>query len=155
MGFSVSASFAVAAIAGLIALSLLYPAVSTGFEQVTEAEQDAGERRLNALNTDINVTRACVDGATNRLEVDVENVGATELGVDRTHVLVNNDYQLTAVSRSVDGNPNTGVWAPGQTLELVYDVSGQRIIESIPVDPGRVTVATEHGVRSSKGVGAC
>ena len=149
MGFSVSASFAVAVIAGFIALSMLYPAVSGGFESVSQASQDAGDRRLNAINTAINITSACVDATTNEVTVTVENTGATSLGLDRTHVLLNNDYQVSFVSREVDGNPNTAVWAPGQTLVMEYSFGGQSLIESIPPDPGRVTVATEYGVRDS------
>lgn len=149
MGFSVSASFAVAVIAGLIALGMLYPAVSGGFESVSEASQDAGERRLNAINTDINVTSACHDTAANQVTVTAENVGATSLGLDRTHVLINNDYQLTFLSRTVEGNPNTAVWAPGEVVTLVYSYTGQSNIEAVPADPGRAIVATEHGVRDS------
>lgn len=155
MGFSVSASFAVAVIASLIALGMLYPAVSGGFESVSQASQDAGERRLNAINTDINITSACVDGSTNELTIDVDNTGATSLGLNRTHVLIGNDYQLSAVSRTVSGNANTEVWAPGETATLVYSIGSQSLIESIDPDPGRVTVATEYGVRDSKGSTSC
>lgn len=155
MGFSVSASFAVAVIAGFIALGMLYPAVSGGFESVSQASQDAGDRRLNAINTAINVTSACVDGSTNELTVEVENTGATSLGLNRTHVLIGNDYQVSFVSRTVNGNPNTEVWAPGQTVTLVYSISAQSLIESIDPEPGRVTVATEYGVRDSKESTSC
>lgn len=155
MGFSVSAAFAVTVIAGLIALGMLYPALAGGFEQVNEAEQGAGDRRLNAINTDIEITSACVDSGTSQLTVEVENVGATGLGLNRTHVLVSNEYQLTFVSRTVEGNPNTLVWAPGQTVTLVYTFVGQSNIEIVPPDPGRVTVATEYGVRDSAGGVPC
>lgn len=155
MGFSVSASFAVAVIAGFIALGMLYPAVSGGFESVSQASQDAGERRLAAINTDINITSACVDGSTDELTIEVENTGSTGLNLNRTHVLVGNDYQVSFESRSVGGNADTLVWAPGQTATLVYSVTAQSNIESIAPDPGRVTVATEHGVRDSAGTTEC
>lgn len=155
MGFSVSASFAVAVIAGFIALGMLYPAVSGGFASVSQASQDAGDRRLNAINTAINITSACVDAATNELTVKVDNTGATSLGLNRTHVLIGNDYKLTFVSRTVSGNPNTEVWAPGQTATLVYSIGTQSLIESIDPDPGRVTVATEYGVRDAMETASC
>jgi flagellar protein FlaF len=155
MGFSVSAAFAVAIIAGFIALGMLYPAVSGGFESVSQASQDAGERRLNAVNTEINVTRACFDAGTNQLEVGVDNVGSTSLGLDRTHVLVDNVYQTSYVSRDVNGNANTAVWAPGQTVNYVFSYAGNSVIESVPGEAGRVTVATEHGIRDSRGIGSC
>lgn len=149
MGFSVSASFAVAVIAGFIALGMVYPAVSGSFESVSQASQDAGERRLDAINTDINVTEACHDTAADEITVKAENVGATALGLNRTHVLIDNDYQLTSVSRTVEGTPDTEVWAPGEVVTWVYSYSGQSNIEAVPPDPGRVIVATEHGIRDS------
>lgn len=155
MGFSVSASFAVAVIAGFIALGMLYPAISGGFESVSQASQDAGDRRLDAINTAINVTSACYDDAASEIRVDVENTGATALGLNRTHVLLENVYQLTFVSRSVAGTSNTEVWAPGQTLSLTYSFTAQGNLESVPGEPGRLTVATEHGVRQSRDIVAC
>lgn len=155
MGFSVSASFAVAVIASLIALGMLYPAISGGFESVSQASQDAGERRLNAINTAVNVTEACYDVSNDRIHLEAENTGSTGLGLNRTHVLVDNVLQLSFENREIDGISDTEVWAPGETATLNVTYSGQSNIESVDPDPDRLTVATEHGVRDSEGIGEC
>lgn len=155
MGFSVSASFAVAVIASLIALGMLYPAVSGGFESVSEASQTAGERRLASVNTAINITSVCYDSGTNEVRLSVENTGSEGLGLNRTHVLIDNNYQVSFDSRDVDGITGTAVWAPGETANLVLSYTAGSIIEGIAPDPGRVTVATEHGVKDSEAVSAC
>lgn len=155
MGFSVSASFAVAVIAGFIALGMLYPAVSGSFEAVSQASQDAGDRRLNAINTDIDITTACYDAGADRIQLAVENTGSTGLGLNRTVVLIDNLVQLSFDERDVDGIAGTAVWAPGETANINYTYTGQSNLESVDPDPQRLTVATEHGVVDSKAVGRC
>lgn len=155
MGFSVSASFAVVVIAGFIALGMLYPAVSNGFGAVSEASQDAGDRRLAAINTDIDVTTACYDGEDNRVELAVENTGSTALGLNRTQVLIDNVVYLSFDDREIGGIAGTEVWAPGETARTNYTYVGQSNIESVDPNPGRLTVATEHGVIDSEAIKPC
>lgn len=155
MGFSVSAAFAVAVIASLIALGMVYPAVSNGFESVSEASQDAGERRLAAANTDIEITQACYDAGADQVELQVENTGSIGLGLDRTHVLVENNLQLSFDDRDVDGIADTAVWAPGETAHITYTYSAQSNIESVDPELSRLTVATEHGVMDSEAIVPC
>lgn len=155
MGFSVSASFAVAVIAGFIALGMVYPAVSGGFESVSGASQDAGERRLAAINTDVNVTEACFDAGNDRIHLEVENTGSTGLGLNRTHVLVDNVLQVSFEDRDVDGISGTEVWAPGETAAINFTYTQPSNIESVEPDPDRLTVASEHGVYDSEAVGTC
>ena len=155
MGFSVSAAFAVTVIAGLIALGMLYPALAGGFEQVSEAQQGAGERRLDAINTAIDVTEACFDAGNDRIHLEVQNVGSVGLGLNRTHVLVDNVVQLSFESREVEGIANSAVWAPGETVRMNFSYTELSNIESVEPDPGRITVATEHGVFDSEAIGGC
>lgn len=155
MGFSVSASFAVVVIAGFIALGMLYPAVSGSFESVSAASQDAGDRRLAAINTDVAVTMACFDTGNDRIHLQAENTGSTGLGLDRTHVLIDNVVQLTFENREVDGISGTAVWAPGETATINFTYTEASNIESVEPDPQRLTVATEHGVFDSSAVGRC
>lgn len=138
MGFSVSASAAIIFLSAFMAFGMLYPAVANGYEQVTESHADATDRDLAQQNTAIQLSNTSY--ADGNLSVDVENAGTTALSVEATDVLVNNTYR-SAVSSQVEGDANTDLWLPGETLTVTVSAAS---------NDGRVTVVTEHGVSAGR-----
>ena len=136
MGFSVSASAAIVFVGFVVAFTTLYPVAANGFERVTDARDDAGDRALERENTAIDHLNVSYDDATDTLTVNVTNTGTTELSVEHTDLLVDNTYW--SGTRSVDGRTDTDVWLPGETLTVT--------VENVTMTPDRVTVVTDHGV---------
>lgn len=154
MGFSVSGSFAVVAVAVFVAVSALYTASFDGFEQVTDAQEETFDDRLDEKNTEIEIQRAewRNDGdatpGNEYLAINVTNNGTTVLSVNDTDVVVDNDYQTTFTRRDVDGDTGTELWAPGETLNI--RINDEDLAAGVP--PERVRVTTEHGVAAATGV---
>ena len=136
MGFSVSASAAIVFVGFVVAFTTLYPVAANGFERVTDARDDAADRALDQRNTAVELSNVSYENATDTLTVEVTNTGATELSVAETDLLVDNTYWTG--NRSVDGDADTDVWLPGETLTITAG--------NVTLEPERVKVVTEHGV---------
>lgn len=141
MGVSVSVSAAIVFVGLFISIGMVYPAVANGYESIEEARTDAADRELNTKNTDIAVANATYSGGT--LTVDVTNEGTTALGVEATDVLVDGQYRTSFDRRAVDGDTETSVWLPGETLTVELSAS---------TAPDRVVVVTEGGVEAGVSV---
>lgn len=163
MGFSVSGSFAIIAVGTFIAIGMFYGAASNGAERVTDSQQAAFNDRLEQQNTAINITTAEWDttGPADTLVIDVKNSGSTALTVNNTDYVVDNEL-ITHVnisndkhsSESVDGNSDTDLWLPGETLHVEIT---RNIIDSLrnPADsPDRVKIVAGPGIAASQGVTA-
>ena len=141
MGFSVSGSAAIVFVGLFFAFGTFFTASTNSMEDVTDANSDWQDQQLAQQNTDIAITDAVYDNVTDSLVVGVDNVGATTLSVNRTDLIIDNEYQTTTQSRDVDGDSTTDVWAPGQ--RLTYNVSATS-------QPDRVKVTTETGVAATE-----
>lgn len=136
MGVEVSASWLVVFLATLIAFGTLYPAANNAGERMADAGaaelQDDREQR----KTEIEIKRVEWDG--NQVTIKVKNTGQTKLTVNGADVLVNGEYYSPSEGDeySVDGDSDTDIWRPRETL---------RIVLSTPT-PNRVKVVTEHGL---------
>ena len=155
MGFSVSGSFAIIAVGTFIAVGVFYGAASNGAELVTESQSDAFDNRLEQQNTAINITRAEYDTSlvTDTLIIEVKNTGSTALEVNDTDYIVDNELIThedvrDQGSESVDGDSDTQLWLPGETLRIEITST---IFEDI-TNPDRVRIVTGPGVADSKGV---
>lgn len=138
MGFSTSGAALILFLGILVSASVLVPAVERTVEAVTDAEADRNDRLLDRQNAAIAVRNVTYDEAAPAVTVEVTNVGATTLSVDRTDLLLNGTLR-TGYETSVDGVLGRSIWAPGETLTFeVADPDGR---------PVRVEVVTEHGVK--------
>ena len=137
MGFSVSGASAIIFVGMFISFGMVYTAASNGYEAVSEAQSAAQEDALAQTNTAIDVVNASYDAATDTLVVNVSNTGASSLSVGRTDLVVDNEYQTTAASSAVEGDAETDLWLPGETLSFTL---------TLTASPTRVKVVTESGV---------
>jgi len=135
MGFSVSASTAIIFAGLFLAVGILYPAVSNGFEQVQDAQVERDQAQLDLRNTAIEIAN------TGNGDINVTNTGSTVLKVSEVDVIVDGQYQSREdlednieVAGASDG---TDLWLPGERLEI--DVDGD----------GSFRVVTEHGISVS------
>lgn len=139
MGFSVSGSFAILILATFIAFGMFYTAGANSFERVSDATTSTYEDDLDRQNTAINITELTYQGS--HLDVNVTNEGTTTLSVNDTDVVVDNVYYAPGDAQyfRVAGDPNTGLWEPGETLFVRIQLSGGET-------PARAKVVTEYGV---------
>lgn len=142
MGFSVSGSAAILFIAAFVSVGILYSAAYNGYERVQDADDQHGERVLEQRNTVVNVTNVTYNDTAGELTVNVTNEGATSLSVNGTDLLVDGVYQERSayVDWSVDGQSDTDLWVPGETLSITVNAS----------DPSRVKVVTSPGVTATE-----
>ncbi|MFC7069959.1 hypothetical protein [Halobaculum lipolyticum] len=144
MGLSVSASTGVIFLGVFLAVGIAYPAAANGFEQVTDARQDAADRALDRVNTGVSVTNATYVAGNTTVVVVAENAGTTTLGVNDTTLFVDNEVPPTAdVTASVEGDAATDLWLPGETARFEIVVGSQ---------PNRTQVVVDHGVRDASEV---
>lgn len=137
MGFSVSGSYAIIAVAALLAAGTMFTVVQNTDDEVIEALGDQFERSGNVAETDITILNSSYNTGDEELRISVKNTGNRRLSVGETDLLVDGEYvNSTARNTSVDGQTDTQVWGRQETLEI--NVS----LES----PDRVKVVTEHGV---------
>ncbi|MEA1930935.1 MAG: hypothetical protein U9O06_05235 [Euryarchaeota archaeon] len=130
MGFSVSASTAIIFAGVFLAIGVLYPAVSNGYERVTDAEIDRDDAQLDMRNTDINITSVSSSAIT------VRNEGSTSLDADEIDLVVDGEYRpRDDYTTSVDSDPDTGLWLPGESLT----------IDGLSAS-NRIKLVTDHGV---------
>lgn len=142
MGLSVSAATAIVVAGLFISMSILYPAVSNGFERVNDARDASAERLLDRQNTAIDVASAEYNASSGTLVVNVTNEGTTALAVSETDLVVDNDYvEYTA---SVAGDEETDLWLPGETMKIEV---------ALETSPERVKISTTYGVSDSADVG--
>ena len=118
MGFSVSASTAIVFAGVFLAIGVLYPAVSNGYERVTDAEIDRDDAQLDMRNTDINITNVTAD------QIKVRNEGSTSLDADKVDLVINGVYRpRDEFNPEVDGDASTSLWLPGETLVIYENAS--------------------------------
>ena len=118
MGFSVSASTAIIFAGVFLAIGVLYPAVSNGYERVTDAEIDRDDAHLDMRNTDINITNVTDS------QIKVRNEGSTSLDADKVDLVINGVYQpRDDFNPEVDGDTSTSLWLPGETLAIYENAS--------------------------------
>ena len=144
MGFSVSGSLVVVLLGLFIALSVYYGSVSNAMERVNDARLAQHEHSDGIHDADLNVTSlSVVTSPSCGVELEVNNTGSTELAINDTDVLVDNDFQGVDDwdSYNVDGDTDTEVWLPGEQLEITISRSS---------DPTRVKVVTGPGLSDTE-----
>lgn len=151
MGFSVSAGTAIVLIAAVASVGMLYTAGYNGYEQVQDARELDTENDLAQANTEIEIDTVSLNDSTNpdTIEVTATNVGATELHVSDTDLLLNGTYTTVdeAVVASGDGSftvtdGGTDLWQPHETLTLT--------VRQNDTAPLSVKLVTETGVADTE-----
>ncbi|WP_327052573.1 fla cluster protein FlaF [Halomicrococcus gelatinilyticus] len=140
MGFSVSGSTAILFIAMFVSFGVMYTASYNGFERVSDAKGEEMDQMLTQRNTELNITDTSYSGGN--LTVTVNNTGSTSLDIEDTDVLVNGSYVTDSdiEARDVDGDVNTTLWLPGETLTVKVNVAS----------PARVKIVTTAGVADTE-----
>lgn len=142
MGFSVSGATAILFLGMIVSVGIAYSGAFNALERVDDAYQEDTDRVLDQKNTAIDLTNVTYgQTGANYLTVEVENTGSTSLSVNDTDLLVDNIYQSSFVTRSVDGDATTDLWLPGETLTLTVTADSR---------PDRVKVVTEMGVSATE-----
>jgi len=146
MGFSVSGATVILFLGIVISFGMAYTAASNGLELVNDAYEDSTDDELVRENTGVSVANAAANTQSTTLNVTVNNTGSTTLSVNDTDLLIDGNYtnltdENTAVL-DVDGNSDTDLWLPGETLHIEYGYG------SDPA-PNRVKIVTESGVSAS------
>lgn len=134
MGFSVSGATAVILLGLFIATGTVATVVANGYGQISDAEQDRADRLVAQQETDLEIT--AVDPANDT--ITVENTGSQELRVSATTVILDGT-QTNEYDTSVEGDPETDLWLPGETLTIERELA----------DVDRVKIVTEYGVAAS------
>lgn len=149
-GFATSGAYLVIGVAVLLALGTLHTAVSNRTERVSEATQEAQERRIALGQSALAVGEATWNSTATNLTVTATNTGETALSVADTAVLVDGTYvDLSAFeSVTIDGRSRPAVWNPGERLVLVDEDT----VEGIVTTPDRVKVVGEYGVADIEAV---
>jgi flagellar protein FlaF len=147
MGFSVSGSTAILFLGMFISFGIAFTAASNGFEQVHGAYEENADEELTRQNTAISfvsTNAANQDGGWN-VDVRVDNTGSEPLSVDDTDILIDGNYisptSSKMVTLEVDGNSDTNLWLPGETLHVEVEVDAE---------PARVKVVTGPGVSATE-----
>lgn len=145
MGFEVSASYAIIALAVFVSLGMMYGAVSNSAEEVTDALDDEQSQFGEMARTDLTINSTGYDYRGNTLTVTIKNTGETKLPLSDTDLLVDGTY-ISEENKTSTILPasSTELLAPGETLELSVDFQ----------TPSRVKVVTEHGVAATSPVAA-
>ncbi|UPV74392.1 fla cluster protein FlaF [Halorussus limi] len=147
MGFSVSGATVVLFLGIFISFGIAYTTANNGFERVNDAYEANGEDALARQNTAIDIGNASlVDrGGQRYVNVTVNNAGSTTLSVDDTDILIGGNYTNHTSSNmetlEVNGNNETDIWLPGETLHFNL---------SVETNPDRVKVVTGPGVADSE-----
>jgi flagellar protein FlaF len=141
MGFSVSGSYVILGVAILVSLGMAYGAVNGSLERFSDATAADQSAAIDQYETDITLESTSYNGT--HLRFEVVNAGATTLAVSKTDVLVDGRYvDRRTLSTTVDGDGDTDLWNPGQTLRGAVETDA----------PRRLQIVTEHGVASATSV---
>lgn len=143
MGFSVSGAAAIIMLGLLVAFAIAYPTALGGVERVNEAQDQQADRALAIANGDLTLWNASYNASSDTLEVHVNNTGSTTFAMNHTDLLVDGSYATNA-TRSIDGQADTAVWLPGETLIVT--------IREMTSPPDRIKLVTEYGLAVSGAV---
>ncbi|MFB6233082.1 MAG: hypothetical protein ABEH61_02370, partial [Haloarculaceae archaeon] len=156
MGFSISAATALIFASLFLAFGIFYPAMANGYERVEDADAAKADRDLKQAQTDIELVKSSNKTTGNddlkTLNITVDNTGQTTLTVDEVDLLVDGNYIAWShdtnkpVRSTVDGDVDTNLWLPNETLVIQYGKNTNPINNDPPY---YFKVVTEHGVSIS------
>ena len=149
MGFSVSGATVILFLGIFISFGMAYTAASNGAELVGDSYDQKTDDALTRQNTAISIANANVanTGSGLYLNVTVNNTGSTTLSVNDTDILIDGAYTAhdDMEALDVDGNAETDLWLPGETLHFNVSVASEPVRAKVVTGPG-VSVTTTAGV---------
>lgn len=146
MGFSVSGSAAIIFLSTFIAFGMLYTAADNSVHELIDAQDDRSDGTLETKNTQIEVVNATYDDVDNEVTITANNTGATDLSLEATTLLLDNTVkQGWQENATVDGDSETDLWLPGETLTITVNADST---------PDRVSLTTGSGVSATTEVTA-
>jgi len=177
MGFSVSGATAVILLGALIAAGTLYGTLDASISRITDANDERLDDLQSYRDAGVRVVDAECRPSTDRLLVDVRNVGSTQLSVNATDLLVANDLvrldgtgvNLTVEDREL-ARPDGGggfdtrqvgaddtTWFPGEFLNYTLE-NGSALATPPGVDVyggERAVVVAPNGISATGTVESC
>lgn len=136
MGLSVSASFAILAVAFFIGAAPLIEAVFYASNALMDGATEVAEWRMAWARTKVVLDNATYNGTLTL--VNLTNSGSTTLTVKGVSVLINGTYVDQNATNATVGGKTTDIWAPNEKLRLELNFTAA-------VDE-RVLVVTGNGV---------
>ena len=136
MGLSVSASFAILAVAFFIGVAPLIESVFYASNRLMEGANDVADWKMTWARTKIQLDNATWNGTLTL--VNVTNIGSTVLSVDGVSVLINGTYVPHNVTNATVEGKSTDIWSPNEKLRLELNVTA--------LTDERVLVVTGNGV---------
>ena len=146
MGFSVSGATVILFLGIFISFGMAYTAASNGAELVGDSYEDKTDDALTRQNTAIDIADANVTNTDSLyLNMTVKNTGSTTLSVNDTDILIDGAYTAhddpSMEALDVDGNTETDLWLPGETLHFNVSVASEPVRAKVVTGPG-VSVTT-------------
>ena len=136
MGLSVSASFAILAVAFFIGAAPLIESMFHASSALMDGANEVADWKMSWARTKIQLNNATFNGTLTL--VNLTNTGSTVLTVEGVSVLINGTYvDHNATNATVGGKP-TNIWSPNEKLRLELNVTA--------VTDERVLVVTGNGV---------
>jgi flagellar protein FlaF len=129
VGLSVSASSAILFIGFIFVATALFGALNMTLMDIQENYREAQELQAERSRTSIHVDD--VNNDTSTVFINVTNEGAIALKVSQLQLLVDGNLSSDSIAKStVEGDSNTDIWAPEETLylEVTYKASGSERI---------------------------
>ena len=136
MGLSVSASFAILAVAFFIGAAPLLEAAFYTANTLMEGANEVAEWKMTWARTKIALNNATFNGTLTL--VNLTNTGSTVLTVDGVSVLINGTYVDHNMTNATVEGKQTNIWSPNEKLRLELNVTAAA--------DERVLVVTGNGV---------
>lgn len=137
MGLSVSASFAILAVAFFIGVAPLIEAVFYSSSTLMDGAQKVADQKMSWARTHIRLDNATYNGTL--VLVNITNTGSTTLTVSGVAVLVNGTYVGHNLTNATVEGKSTNIWSPNEKLRLELNITA--------LTSERVLVLSGNGVR--------
>jgi len=140
MGFSVSGSMVIVLLGLFIAAGAMYGSLSNTMEAVSDAREDRDDAADRLRHTDVQIDGVTLlSNASCSVAVTATNAGDTDLALNRTDLLFDNEYRAGwQADATVDGDAGTDLWLPGESLTV--EVTG------LVTAPDRIRLVSGPGV---------
>jgi len=140
MGFSVSGSLVIVLLGLFLAVGTFYGSLSNTMEQVSDARDDRNDAAERLRHTDVRIDGvSLLSNASCGVAVTATNIGDTDVALNRTDLLFDNEYRTGwQADATVENDAATDLWLPGETLTIE--------IRSLAIAPDRVRLVSGPGV---------
>jgi archaellum component FlaF (FlaF/FlaG flagellin family) len=136
VGLSVSASFAILAVAFFFGVAALVEVAFYSMDELMNGAEDAADVRMEWARTHIALDNATFNGTL--VLVNLTNTGSTVLDVKGVSVLVNGTYVEQNITNATVEGKSSDIWSPNEKLRLELNMTAS------PSE--RVLVVTGNGV---------